>query len=122
MFQHNFLTYSGKIIVSLFLEIIYFPVWWYSVGFFRFFRNVRLFLRKKERSLGFLVWAKNIFVPMYGQSDFAGRLISFFMRLVQIIARGFILLLWIIFCLLSLVIWLALPISLVVALFFQISI
>ncbi len=122
MFQHNFLTYSGKIIVSLFLEIIYFPVWWYSVGFFRFFRNVRLFLRKRERSLGFLVWAKNIFVPMYGQSDFAGRLISFFMRLVQIIARGFILLLWIIFCLLSLVIWLALPISLVVALFFQISI
>lgn len=122
MFQHNFLTYSGKIIVSLFLEIIYFPVWWYSVGFFRFFRNVRLFLRKRERSLGFLVWAKNIFVPMYGQSDFAGRLISFFMRLVQIIARGFILLLWIIFCLFSLVIWLALPISLVVALFFQISI
>jgi hypothetical protein len=120
MFQHNFLTYSGKIIISLFLEIVYFPIWWYSVGFFRFFGNVRLFLRGQERSLGFWVWAKNIFVPMYGQSDFAGRIISFFMRLIQVIARGFVLLLWVIICLVALILWLALPIFLTLALFFQI--
>lgn len=120
MWQHNFLTYSGKIIISLFLEIIYFPVWWYSVGFFRFFGNVRLFLLGQERLLGFMVWAKNIFVPMYGQSDFAGRLISFFMRLIQVIARGLVLLLWFFICLAALVSWLALPILLTLALFFQI--
>lgn len=120
MFQHNFLTYSGKIIISLLLEIIYFPIWWYSVGFFRFLGNVRLFLRGQERSLGFWVWAKNIFVPMYGQSDFAGRIISFFMRLIQVIVRGFIMLLWVTICLVVLIIWLALPIFLTLALFFQI--
>lgn len=120
MFQHNFLTYSGKIIISLLWEIVFFPVWWYSVGFFRFFGNVRLFLRGQERSLGFLVWAKNIFVPMYGQHDFAGRLISFFMRLIQIIARGFVLLIWTIICLAVLIFWLILPIFLTLALFFQI--
>ena len=120
MFQHNFLTYGGKIIISLLWEIVFFPVWWYSVGFFRFFGNVRLFLRGQERSLGFLVWAKNIFVPMYGQHDFAGRLISFFMRLIQIIARGFVLLIWTIICLAVLIFWLILPIFLTLALFFQI--
>lgn len=120
MFQHNFLTYSGKIIISLFLEIVYFPVWWYSVGFIRFFTNIRLFLRDRERSLGFFVWVKNIFVPMYGQTDFAGRLISFFMRLVQIIARGFVLFLWFVFCLSALAIWLALPVLIIWALSYQI--
>lgn len=120
MFQHNFLTYSGKIIISLFLEIVYFPIWWYSVGFFRFFGNVRLFLRGQAKASGFFVWAKNIFVPMYGQSDFAGRAISFFVRLVQVIFRGFILLLWTAICFLALIIWLAVPIFLTLALFFQI--
>ncbi|NLZ74505.1 hypothetical protein GX917_01185 [Candidatus Falkowbacteria bacterium] len=119
-FQHNFLTYSGKIIVSLVLELIYFPIWWYSVGFLRFFKNIRLFLIQREKSLGFLIWAKNILVPMYGQYDLAGRVISFFMRLVQIIARGFILLLWASLCFLALLLWLILPVALVYALLLQI--
>ena len=119
-FQHNFLTYSGKIIVSLVLELIYFPIWWYSVRFLRFFKNIRLFLIQREKSLGFLIWAKNILVPMYGQYDLAGRVISFFMRLVQIIARGFILLLWASLCFLALLLWLILPVALVYALLLQI--
>lgn len=120
MLQHNFLTYSGKIIVSLILEIIYFPVWWYSVGFYRLIINSWNFLRGQERALGFMVWAKNIFVPMYGQTDWAGRLISFIVRLVQIIARGFVMLILLIICLLVLIFWLALPLILLLALFFQI--
>ncbi|MEI6529195.1 MAG: hypothetical protein WCN88_02175 [Candidatus Falkowbacteria bacterium] len=120
MFKHNFLTYSGKIIVSLILEIVYFPIWWYSVGFFRTSKNVWNFLRGQEKSLGFSVWAKNIFVPMYGQSDWAGRLISFLVRLVQVIFRGFALLIWTIICIIVLLFWLALPLMLLFALFFQI--
>jgi len=119
MFKHNFLTYSGKIIISLLLEIVYFPIWWYSVGFFRFLKNVWNFLKDQENSLGFWVWAKNIFVPMYGQSDWAGRLISFFVRLVQVVFRGFALLLWAIICLFVLIFWLILPLLLLLALFFQ---
>jgi len=121
MFQHNFLTYGGKIIVSLALEIVYFPIWWYSVGFYRLLKNVWNFLCDQEKSLGFSVWAKNIFVPMYGQSDWAGRLISFFVRLVQIIFRGVALLFWIVICILLTIFWLALPLMLLLALFFQIT-
>jgi len=120
MLQHNFLTYSGKLIVSLILEIVYFPIWWYSVGFFRTTKNVWNFWRNQEKSLGFSVWAKNIFVPMYGQSDWAGRLISFLVRLVQVIFRGLALLIWLIICLVILALWLVLPVFLVIALFFQI--
>jgi hypothetical protein len=120
MLQHNFLTYSGKIIISLVLEIIYFPIWWYSVGFYRLIKNVWIFWCEQEKILGFTVWAKNIFVPMYGQADWAGRLISFVVRLAQIIARGLILLIWLILCLAVLGLWLAFPLLLVIALFFQI--
>ncbi|MFA4999847.1 MAG: hypothetical protein WC545_00595 [Patescibacteria group bacterium] len=119
MFSHNFLTYSGKIITQILGEILYFPIWWYSVGFIRRVKVSWSFLRNREISLGFSVWAKNIFVPMYGQRDFAGRLISFLVRLVQIIARGLVLFLWLIIVLLGLIFWLALPILLLIALAFQ---
>ncbi len=120
MIQHNFLTYSGKIIISLVLEIIYFPIWWYSVGLLRNLKIIFKFLRDRERSLGFSVWAKNIFVPMYGQSDFTGRFISFFVRLVQVIFRGTGLVFWLIIGLLAVIFWLTIPLLLILALFFQI--
>jgi len=120
MLQHNFLTYSGKIIVSIILEIVYFPIWWYSVGFYRLLKNTWNLFRNQEKSLGFLVWAKNILVPMYGQTDWAGRLISFLVRLVQVIGRGFVLTIWLIICLAIIIFWLALPPFLLLALIFQV--
>lgn len=120
MLRHNFLSYSGKIIISLILEVVYFPVWWYSVGFFRVAKNIWRFFRGREQSLGFSIWLKNIFVPMYGQYDFAGRLISFFIRLIQIIFRGLVLFFWGAICLSLVISWLALPVLLILAMAFQI--
>ncbi|MFA5184221.1 MAG: hypothetical protein WC456_01710 [Patescibacteria group bacterium] len=112
MLKHNFLTYSGKIILQILGEILYFPVWWYTVGFGRLAKNAWLFLLNQEQILGFGVWLKNIFVPMYGQRDAAGRLISFVIRLVQIIFRGAVLLVWFLVALAALLLWLALPLAL----------
>ena len=120
MLQHNFLTYSGKIIVSIILEIVYFPIWWYSVGFYRLLKNTWNLFRNQEKSLGFLVWAKNILVPMYGQTDWDGRLISFLVRLVQVIGRGLVLTIWLIICLAIIIFWLALPLFLLFTLIFQV--
>ncbi|MGI6374288.1 MAG: hypothetical protein ACOX0C_03055 [Patescibacteria group bacterium] len=119
MFKQNSLLYLGKIIASLFLEVIYFPIWWYSVGLFRVAKKVWRFLRNREKSLGFSVWLKNIFVPMYGQSDFWGKLISFVIRSVQVVARGLILIVWGILSLGLIIIWLALPILLGLAILLQ---
>jgi len=121
MFQHNFATYGGKILTQVIMEIIYFPLWWYSVGFGRFFKSVVKFWRGQEQSLGFSVWAKNILVPMYGQHDWAGRIISFLIRLIQIIFRGLVLLVWLAVCLAALVVWLAFPFLLLLVIIFQIS-
>ncbi|MFA5109022.1 MAG: hypothetical protein WC458_00540 [Patescibacteria group bacterium] len=119
MLNHNFLTYSGKIIIQILGEILYFPIWWYSVGFGRLLKGVWRFWRDREKSLGFGIWLKNIFVPMYGQRDIASRIISFLMRLVQIIFRGVILVFWLMILLFLLAAWLAFPLGLLLALSFQ---
>jgi hypothetical protein len=119
MTDNNFLTYSVKIILQIFGEILYFPWWWYSTGFARWLIVLSKFWLNLEKVLGLGVWVKNIFVPMYGQRDLASRAISFVMRLIQIIIRGLALL----FCsaiILSLaILWLALPVFLIFALSYQ---
>jgi len=121
MISHNFLTYSGKIIVSILREILYFPLWWYSVGFFRAIKKAFGFWRAQEKTLGFSVWLKNIFVPMYGQSDLTGRLISFLIRLVQVIFRGALLFVVFALVLFFLIFWLLIPIFLLLTIAFQLS-
>lgn len=119
--NHNFLTYAGKIILQIIGEILYFPIWWYSVGFVRAAKRAFRFWRAREASLGFSIWLKNIFVPMYGQRDIASRIISFVMRLVQVIFRGIILLFWLILVLIALSLWLVFPVALFLALAFQLA-
>jgi hypothetical protein len=121
MTNHNFLTYPLKIILQIIGEILYFPIWWYSVGFIRAAKRAFRFWQAQEESLGFSIWVKNIFVPMYGQHDAASRIISFFMRLIQIIFRGLILLLWFGLVLLFLLLWLVFPILLFLGLAFQLA-
>ena len=100
-----FLTAVGEVA----FVIIYFPFWWYSIGFIRFLRYLGRFLKGREEELALFVWIKNIFRPMYGQEDLTGRLISFFMRLIQIIFRSIALMLFIILIVLLALAWLALP-------------
>lgn len=121
MFRHNFLTYGSQIILKILGEILYFPIWWYSVGLIEFILKGWRFLLEREKSLGFRIWLKNIFVPMYGQYDWAGRIISFFIRLVQVIARGIFLLFWLAMFIVLISLWLAGPILLFIALFFQLG-
>jgi len=121
MLSHNFLTYSGKIIAQILGEILYYPLWWYSVGFLRAIKSLFNVWRNQEKSLGFSVWLRNIFVPMYGQHDFPGRLISFIIRLVQIIFRGALLLVLLMLLLAILLGWLLLPIFLLLAIAFQVN-
>lgn len=121
MFKHNFLSYGSQIILKTLAEIIYFPIWWYSFGLVEIIKKGWRFFIERERALGFRVWLKNILVPMYGQYDMAGRIISFFIRLVQVIARGIFLIFWLVLVIASILLWLAVPIFLFIALFFQIG-
>lgn len=68
-------------------SVFHFPVWWYGRGFFELVKWLQqgLIYRWKKYALG--LWLRNILVPMYGEYTLAGRLMSFFMRVVVIIGR-----------------------------------
>ncbi len=120
MLSNNFLTYIPAALLEFVGKLLYFPVWWYSVGLFKRAKSLILFVKSKENELGFSVWLKNIFVPMYGQRDIAGRLISFMIRFFQVIFRGLILFIWIILSFLMFLLWIFFPVALFFALVFQI--
>ncbi len=109
MNSSHFLIYLPKIILQIIRDFLYFPLWWYSVGLWRTLIHVVNFWSERQINLGLAVWAKNLFTPMYGQQDFMGKFISFFIRLIQIIVRSIFMLFWLIVGLVWLVFWIALP-------------
>jgi hypothetical protein len=68
-------------------SIIRFPFWWYTEGLIEAARWCARGLRYRWESAGIAVWLANFFVPMYGQHDIAGRLVSVVMRFVVLIGR-----------------------------------
>lgn len=65
-----------------------FPLWWYSAGAKRAFGFCKRLFNHAEQSLAARLWLKNIFVPMYGMKDLQGKIMSFFVRLANVIVRG----------------------------------
>jgi hypothetical protein len=58
------------------------------------------------------VWMKNLFVPMYGDTEWSGRLISFGIRFVMIFVRGGAVAIWSSFAFVGLVAYvLVLPLA-----------
>jgi len=109
MFNHGFFISIVKIGTRALVDFFYFPFWWYGEGLISFLRGLGRFLRDRESMLGLSVWLKNIFVPMYGQRDIGGRIISFIMRLIQVIFRSLALMFWGVIAILAFLFWLMLP-------------
>ncbi|OGH93229.1 MAG: hypothetical protein A2563_01320 [Candidatus Magasanikbacteria bacterium RIFOXYD1_FULL_40_23] len=105
-----FILILQRLFLEAILDVFYFPVWWYTKGALHALRQCFQILKNGNASLAPGVWIVNLFVPMYGQFDIQGRIVSFFMRIVQIIARTFALALWFGFCSVLFIIWLALPV------------
>lgn len=81
------------------LDFVYFPVWWYSGGAKQLAIRAWGWAKSGNRTLAPGLWLQNIFVPMFGQTDWQGKIISFFMRAVQVVARSLALVAWIVACL-----------------------
>lgn len=120
MLVNNTFLFSGKIILEFLQSVLYFPLWWFTAGFFMFIRKNINFINDQQKSLGVLIWFKNIFKPMYGQTDLQGRLISFFMRVVQIFFRSLLMLFFIIFSVLAILLWLIFPFFIFYQIIFQV--
>ena len=117
--SNSFIFYGLQILTELVWDILYFPVWWYGRGLVSLLLGLKNLLSDKQKSLALFIWIKNIFRPMYAQYDWQGWLISFFMRLAQIIFRSMILLVWLGLCLAAALGWLILPVLAVYEIIFQ---
>lgn len=68
--------------------VIAFPLWWYTFGLKIMLEWLGRSIKLVNQYMAVSIWFKNIFVPMYGETGFAGRAISFFVRFFMILARG----------------------------------
>ena len=99
-----------RILIDAFLDLVYFPLWWYTGGVKHALIWCFNLFKSGNETLSPGLWLQNIFVPMFGQWDWQGRIISFFMRLAQVIGRTIALMVWSVICLILFVFWLLLPI------------
>jgi hypothetical protein len=120
MATNNLPVFTAKVFGEIGRDILYFPLWWYSRGFIYIVTALLEFLKNREKSLSLSIWMKNIFKPMYAQTDWQGILISIFMRIVEIIARSIIMLFWLLIALATLVLWVGSPFLILYEIFFQI--
>ncbi len=99
--------------------IVTVPVFWYTRGAVDAFAYCVRLIGNRWNMLGLGVWMRNIFVPMFGQRDIPGVLISFFVRLFQIIVRGMVMVIWVFIVVVLFIAYLALPVLIVMELLRQ---
>lgn len=111
--RQSLLNILKLIFVDLILEIIYFPLWWYSSGLYRTGVFCLQQIKQQWNNMGLAIHFKFLFKPMYAQRDFAGRVISFFARLIQLVFKLVVFLIFILLFLLIFLLWILLPIIIV---------
>ncbi len=90
-------------------EVLYFPVWWFSIGFATFLQALwHGWLGVAER-LAIRILLKNMFRPMYADYTRSGRVISFFFRIFLVAVRLVVLAVWTAIDLVLIVGWLVVP-------------
>lgn len=101
----------GKLFFELAFDVFRAPLWWYTDGIRWVVRTLARAMQQTWQSSAIGVWIKNLFVPMYGQHDFWGRIISFFIRLFQIFFRLLWNIVYFVFMIAAFCVWLALPLA-----------
>ena len=94
------------VVADLIREILFLPIWWYSIGLVQVIKSTIDSITGAARFTGLDIWAKNILVPMYGETGFAGRFVSFLVRLFMVIVRGAATLVWVVFAVALFVVYL----------------
>jgi len=107
------LIIAQRILVEFILDFFYFPIWWYTGGAKKVILFCAEFFLEANSYLAPGLWLRNILTPMYGQYDWQGRIMSFFMRLANVVIRFIGLFIWLLLTLLLFFIWMITPIFVV---------
>lgn len=103
------------------LDVVRFPVWWYTTGTAQAWRFVLGELLGVVDRLSLRILLRNFFKPMYGDYTRSGRIISFFMRLITFIFKFFALTIWTVLLFGLFVAWLAIIPLTVLEIVFQLT-
>ncbi|MEI6511439.1 MAG: hypothetical protein WCO25_05380 [Candidatus Uhrbacteria bacterium] len=76
------------VLTELFDGIVSLPAWWYTRGLAIMTAWFQKFVRDASERFSLGVWVRNLFVPMYGDTEWSGRAISFGVRFAMIFVRG----------------------------------
>ena len=115
-----FIIIFQRLLLELILDVLYFPIWWYTRGALHAMQWCLNIFRSGNATLAPGLWLTNIFTPMFGQYDWQGRIISFFMRFVNVIGRSIALFFWFLLCIVLFLIWLCLPILMIYSIYYVI--
>ena len=99
-----------RLTLEFFLDLLYFPIWWYTKGIAHQLRVCSDLFKDGNRALAPGLWLRNIFVPMFGQYDWQGRIVSVFMRFVNVIGRAIALFLWLLVAIAVFFLWILFPV------------
>ena len=106
-----FLILLQRMLLELLWDIIYFPIWWYTDGARKVLVSCVNMIKDVNAMLAPGLWLKNMFVPMFGQYDLQGRLVSILMRFFNVIFRTIGLLIWVILVVALFFVWILLPMA-----------
>ena len=98
-----------RMALEFLVDLFYFPIWWYTAGAKKALLFCVDLVREGSMNLAPGLWFKNIMVPMFGQYDWQGRIMSFFMRLVNVIIRSILLAIWVAVVFVIFMFWFILP-------------
>ncbi len=104
-----FLSSLRFIFIDLIGDFLYWPVWWYTVGFKERVIWYLGEIKKTWTSMALPLWLKSMFKPMYADRTFMGRAISLVMRILILIWKLIWFCLWLLIISLVLILWLIAP-------------
>ncbi len=100
------------------LQLILFPVWWYTTGTGIAWQWVRRRFSYKVRSSGLVLFARHLREPLYGDYTRSGIAISFFLRIFLLLFKVIYLGMYIVWLGFMMLLYLAiLPLSIVMILY-----
>ncbi|MBI4414690.1 MAG: hypothetical protein HY566_00440 [Candidatus Kerfeldbacteria bacterium] len=101
------------IFLDLVLDIVRFPAWWFSRGAVKAVQWYGRTLEDALDRLALKVLAQNLGRPMFGDYTREGRIISFFMRIIQLVISTILFAGWWVILTVVLIVYLLLPIGVV---------
>lgn len=106
---------------ELIIDVLRFPVWWYSTGTVNVFRRIGHEIADWGARLSLRILLRNMFKPMYGDYTRSGRAISFFMRLMVFGAKSIVFVIWTVILSALGILWLVLPLAIVYLIYLNIT-